>query len=224
MKKILIALFCLIYSVASAQKKVEYGLKGGILLSKFRGEDFNGIPPTSPSLNPERVTTNLSPTFGYTVGGYVRTLEDVFLQAELLVSMKGANIDRYTPGGKTSIQANFGQIDIPFSVGYKYKKVEVLGGLSFSTTFYDDGKLKTLLNQYATIKSSPYQTLTLGYHIGAGVNLNRISINARFMGGIQQIVDATVYYPDPNLPQGSKQSSFQQRTDMWQLTVGYKLK
>ena len=223
MRKIIISLICLNCTLSYAQKKVEFGLKGGVSFSKFRGEDFNGVPLTSSSMTPERVSTMVSPAFGYTIGGYVRTLEDVFLQGELLLSMKGARVDRYASGGKITTQANFGQIDIPLSVGYKYKKLEILGGLSLSANFYDDGKLQTLLNQYGKFKVSPYRTFTTGYHIGLGFALKKITLNARFVGGIQQIVDETVYIDDPTLATGFRQSSFQQRTDMWQLTVGYKL-
>ncbi len=224
MKQSIILLICLISSFSYAQKRAEWGLKGGVSLSNFRGSDFNGTPLSSSSTTTERVSTKASPAFGYTLGGYVRSVEDVFLQAELLFSMKGAQIDRFGSAGTTSTQVKFSQIDIPLSVGYKHKKVEVLGGLFLSTTITDDGKLTTFLSQYAKTSASPYKTLSLGYHIGAGINLNRLSINARFMGGIQPLVDETIYYNDPNLTQGTRQSSFQQRADAWQFTIGYKIK
>ncbi len=224
MKKIILVAFCAMSLSTFAQKRTEWTLKGGLMLSKFRGDDFNGIPLTSSSRNSERVSTQTSPTLGYTFGAQVRTLESVFLQAEMLFSVKGAQIDHYTPGGKVSTQVQYGQIDIPLSVGYKYQKIELLGGLYMSSTVYDNNKLKTFLSQFGPLKSSAYQTVTLGYHLGAGVNLNKLNFGVRYMGGFQPLVDETIFYDDPTLIQGSRQSAFLQRAAVWQFTIGYKIR
>jgi Outer membrane protein beta-barrel domain len=230
MKKNIVFCLCLFSVTIQAQKKVETGIKAGIQLCRFQGIDFNWTPesPTS-SRASERLSTKTTPTFGYAIGGYVRTLEPTFLQAEIMLSLKGAQIDQFLGSNSTKTSTTtvqYSQIDIPLSIGHRFKHIEVSGGPMFSVNLSDNGKLKTLLGQYSPNPPafSPYQTLTAGFHLGAGYRLtNRLTANLRYMGSIQSVTSQSIYFADPNLPVGQRESSFKQRSGVWQLTVGFKI-
>lgn len=72
-------------------------------------------------------------------GMCVRT-ENVFLQGELLISVKGAQLERLSTGTKTDIQ--YGHLDIPLSIGYKYNRFEITGGPLLTVQLFDDNNLK----------------------------------------------------------------------------------
>jgi hypothetical protein len=230
MKKNIILCLCLFSINVIAQKKVQTGIKVGLQMCRFQGIDFNWSPESPASSRaPERLSTKTSSVVGYTVGGYVRTLEPTFLQAELMLSVKGAKVDQFvgnstTKASTTTVQ--YTQIDIPLSIGHQFDKIEVSGGPMISVNVAENGKLKTLLAQYSANppQFSPFQTLTAGFHFGAGYRLtDKLVINLRYMGSIQNVTSQSIYFTDPTLPVGQRESSFKQRSGVWQLTVGYKL-
>ncbi len=230
MKKNIIFCLCLFSITIQAQKRVETGLKVGLQLCRFQGIDFNWSPESgASSRSPERLSTKTTPVFGYAVGGYVRTLEPTFLQAEMMLSVKGAQIDQFVGNNTTKTSTTtvkYRQIDIPLAIGHRFKQFEVVGGPMISVNLSDNGKLKTLLAQYSNNPPSfsPYQTITAGYHFGAGYWFtDKLTANLRYMGSIQNVTSQSIYFTDPNLPVGQRESSFKQRSGVWQLTVGYRL-
>lgn len=230
MKKNIVFCLCLFSITIQAQKKVETGIKVGLQMCRFQGVDFNWSPESAASSRAsERLSTKTSPVFGYAVGGYVRTLEPTFLQAELMLSVKGAQIDQFLGNNTTkttTTTVQYTQIDIPLSIGHRFNKIEVSGGPMFSVNVAEDGKLKTLLANYSANppQFSPFQTLTVGFHAGAGYGFgNKFVVNLRYMGSIQNVTAQSIYFKDPTIPVGQRESSFKQRSGVWQLTIGYKL-
>jgi Outer membrane protein beta-barrel domain len=230
MKKNIIFCLCLFSINIFAQKKVQTGIKAGLQICRFQGIDFNWSPENPASSRaPERLSTKTLPVLGYTVGGYIRTLEPTFLQAEIMLSVKGAQIDQFlgnntTKTSTTTIQ--YTQIDIPLSIGHQFNKIEIGGGPMISVNVAENGKLKTLLAQYSASppQFSPFQTLTAGFHFGVGYRLtDKLTANLRYMGSIQNVTAQSIYFDDPTLAVGQRESSFKQRSGVWQLTVGYKL-
>jgi hypothetical protein len=223
MKKFSTVLCVLTIAFSSVKaQNTEWGLKAGLQLSQFRGDDFLAHPATSSSSNPEAVTSKGGMKTGYTIGLYVRTRENVFLQGEILASVKGAELERLQTGTKTSIQ--YGQVDIPLSIGYKMNRFEISGGPLVSFKLFDDGNLKTFLSQYSNtpLSFSPYRSYVLGYQAGIGYNLDKLSIGLRYMASIQGVSDMYIAYNIPGDTQ-LRDSHFFQRFSSFQLTAAYRL-
>ncbi len=221
MKQLLTSFFCLVLLQTNAQV-VEWGLKAGLQMSQFRGDDFVGRRVVSSSTNLDVIKSKGGMKTGYAIGGYVRSTEDVFLQAEMLVSIKGAELENVSSNVKTAIQ--YGQLDIPLSLGYKHKRLEISGGPLISVQMFDDDNLKTFLSQYSSsiLTFSPYRPYTLGYQAGIGLNFNKLSLGVRYLASIQGVSDMYISYNIPGDTQ-VKDSRFQQRFSSVQLTAAYRL-
>lgn len=222
MKKFSTILCVLSFAFFSVKaQSIEWGLKAGVQMTQLNGEDFEGVPATSSSRTPEKVTTKGGSTLGYAIGGYVRTTENVFLQGELLVSIKGAQIKRLTTGIKTDIQ--YGQLDIPLSLGYRFKRFEISGGPLLSVHIFENTNLKQFLSQYSntSLTFSPYKSYTFGYQAAAGVNFNKLTINLRYLASIQPVSDMYISYKTVNSE--LRESHFQQNFGALQLTAAYRL-
>lgn len=225
MKKFSTALFvllCTMFSSVYAQS-VEWGLKGGVQMTRFIGSDFEGVLATSSSRIPEKVSTKGGSTLGYTIGGYVRTAENVFLQGEMLISVKGAQLERLSNSIKTNVQ--YGQLDIPFSIGYKHNQFEISGGPMLSVQLFENGKLKEFLSQYSTtpLTFSPYKSYAFGYQAAIGANFNKVGVNLRYLASIQPVSDMYIAYTTAGSDPQLRDSHFQQSFGSLQLTVSYRL-
>lgn len=222
MKKISTVLFFLSIAFSSVKaQSVEWGLKAGIQMTQLNGEDFEGVLASSSSRTPEKVTTKGGSTLGYAIGGYVRTTENVFLQGEVLISIKGAQLKRVITSIKTDIQ--YGQLDIPLSLGYKFKRFEISGGPLLSVHLFENNNLKQFLSQYSNtpLSFSPYKPYTFGYQAAAGVNFNKLTINLRYLASIQPVSDMYISYNTVNSE--LRESHFQQSFGSVQLTAAYRL-
>lgn len=221
MKQLLTATLCLMILGVHAQG-VEWGLKAGLQMSQFRGDDFFGRLATSSSTSLDRVKSKGGMKSGYVVGGYVRTTENVFLQGEMLVSIKGGGLENVNNGTKTEIQ--YGQVDIPLSLGYKHKRLEFTGGPLISVQLFDDEKLKNFLSQYSStpLTFSPYRSYAFGYQAGVGLNFNKLSFGIRYLASIQGVSDMYIAYNVPGDTQ-LRDSRFQQRFSSLQFSASYRL-
>ena len=150
-------------------------------------------------------------------------MEDVFLQGELLVSIKGAQLERLSTGTKTNLQ--YGQLDIPLSIGYKIRQFEISGGPLLSVQLFDNGALKELLSQYSNtpLTFSPYKSYAFGYQAGIGANFDKITINLRYLASIQPTSNMYIAYTSPGADPQLRESHFQQNFGSLQLTAAYRL-
>ncbi|AEI48229.1 hypothetical protein [Runella slithyformis] len=225
MKKFSTVFLCLLSAAVSSgyAQSVEWGLKAGAQMTRFIGADFEGVLATSSSRIPEKVSTKGGYTLGYTIGGYVRTTESVFLQGEMLVSVKGAQLERLSNSAKTSVQ--YGQLDIPFSIGYKHNHFEISGGPMLSVHLFENQKLKDFLSQYSytPLTFSPYKSYAFGYQAAIGANFNKVGVNLRYLAGIQPVSDMYIAYTTAGSDPQLRDSHFQQSFGSLQLTVSYRL-
>ncbi|WP_428654113.1 outer membrane beta-barrel protein [Runella sp.] len=224
MKKFSTVLAILSLAVSSVYaQSVEWGLKAGVQTTQFRGEDFEGVLNTSSSRIPEKVSTKGGSTFGYTIGGYVRSTENVFLQGELLISVKGAQLKQLSTSNKTTVQ--YGQLDIPFSIGYRHNHFEISGGPLLSVQLFANDKLKQFLSNYSNtpLTFSPYKSYAFGYHASIGANFDKIGINLRYLASIQPVSDMYIAYTSAGSDPQLRDSHFQQSFGALQLAVSYRL-
>jgi|GEM_PF-1500129 len=228
MKKIFVLLFFIssILTQIRAQNNMEWGIKAGVQLSKFRGDALilSGGPLSSAM--PQGASTNTAPTVGYAVGAYFKTTENVFLQGEIMLSAKGANIKPLAQTStSTTTTVQYTQFDIPLSVGYRYKIWEVSGGPLISVQLFDNGELKKFLSQQAGKEPNfnvfvPY---TFGYQLGGAVRFGKTSIGVRYLASIMPVTSQSISYTDPNADPQQRQAKFEQRSGVWQFTVGLRL-
>ncbi|AXE19485.1 hypothetical protein DR864_17925 [Runella rosea] len=225
MKKFSTSLFILLLAAVSSvyAQSVEWGLKAGVQMTQFMGSDFEGVLATSSSRTPEKISSKGGSTFGYTLGGYVRSTENVFLQGELLVSVKGAQLERLSTSTKTSVQ--YGQLDIPFSIGYKHNQFEISGGPLLSVQLFENGTLKEFLSQYSNtpLSFSPYKSYAFGYHAGIGAHFNKLGVNLRYLASIQPVSDMYISYTTAGSDPQLRESLFQQNFGSLQLAISYRL-
>ncbi|MCU0339283.1 MAG: PorT family protein [Spirosomaceae bacterium] len=217
-------LILLMTVVGKAQSQgIEWGLKGGLQITSFRGDDFQGRKPSSSSTAYDKITSKGGAATGYALGIYARSQESVFLQGEALISIKGAVLE--TVGQNTETAVQYGQLDIPVSIGYQTKRFDVMGGPMLSVNVFDDGKLKNFLSSYANspLTFSPYRTYAFGYQLGAGLKFNKLGVQLRYLASIQPVSDMYISYSTPGASELS-QSRFQQRAGVIQATVSYRLK
>jgi hypothetical protein len=229
MKKILSLIFFVttILTQTYAQNKVEWGLKAGVQLSQFRGNAFVlGDASITSSAMPRGLTTKTAPTIGYAVGAYFRTTESFFLQGEALISAKGANIKPLAiTSTSTTTTVQYTQLDIPLSIGYGQKRWEVSGGPLISVQLFDNGELKTLLGQFAGREPSfkAYVPYTFGYQLGGALRFGKASVGVRYLASIMPVTSQSITYIDPKLEPQQRQSRFEQRSGVWQISLGLRL-
>jgi Outer membrane protein beta-barrel domain len=220
MKKLIVLLLITIPFLANSQSNVQWGLKVGLQFTQLRGDVFRGYVGGNGNSIPEEISSKGSGSLGYTLGGFVRTTEDFFLQGELLIATKGGQLTRNSTN-KQLVQ--FGQIDIPLSVGYRVGTLEFLGGPVISVQAYDDGNLKEFLSAYSSspLTFSPYRPYNVGYHLGAGMNFGKLSLNLRYLASIQNVSGINIFY---TVDGQRKNSRFEQYSSAVQVSVGYQIK
>ena len=225
---IVVGLIFLSLGQAIAQNKnFEWGLKAGVQLSQFRGEElvFSPNPPAVGSSSiPLGFSTRTTPTVGYAVGAYFRTTENVFLQGEVMLSAKGANIKPFN-GLKSVTTVQYTQLDFPLSVGYRRKAWEVIGGPLIAVQLFDNGELKKFLGAVAN-REPPFRVYvpyTVGYQLGAALRLGAASVGLRYMASIMPVTSQSISYVDPAADPQLRQANFQQRSGVWQLTAAFKI-
>lgn len=208
-------------TAAQSQNNVEWGLKGGLQITNFRGDDFLGRKPNTTDY--DKISSKGSASTGYALGVYARSRESMFLQGEALISVKGAVLETMGKNIETTIQ--YGQLDIPVSIGYQNTRFEMAGGPVLSVNIFDNGKLKDFLSSYANspLSFSPYRPYALGYQLGAGVKFGKLGIQLRYLASIQPVSDMYISYSVPGEAE-LRQSRFQQRAGVIQATASYRLK
>ncbi|TAF97870.1 MAG: PorT family protein [Cytophagia bacterium] len=224
MRKILSALFfaVAILSQTYAQKNLEWGVKAGVQLSQFRGNPLT----IESSAMPVGASTEAPPTVGYAVGAYFKTTESVFLQGEVMLSVKGANIKplAITSTSKTT-KVQYTQLDIPLSIGYRHKIWEVSGGPLISVQLADDGELKKLLGTFLG-KEPPFKVFvpyTFGYQLGGGVHVGKLLVGVRYLSSIMPVTSQVINYTIPNATPPERQSRFEQRSSVWQFSLALRI-
>ncbi len=178
MKKTLLSLAALLASISFAQafSPFQIGVRGGILFSnsilKFTTQD--GL----------QYNENSSRT-GYEIGIQTRVgfpAVPLFLQPELMYVRENATYPAATSGG-TEVDAKQNWMEVPVLLGWK-----VLGPLHLKAgpVFrFPMSEVLTDLRTSASERVAPrLNDFILGYQVGVGVDLMKLTIDARYCGNI----------------------------------------
>src|SRR5665213_3311415 len=145
----------------------QFGIKGGA--------NFTGLAPTGGVFSS-------SSQAGYLGGFWARIGALGFnFQPEMYVTTKNVNID--ANGGET--RAKFTSIDVPLLFGGK------VGALGFGARFYTGPLFSFAVNKDQSFADTAGKAGRLDYHdqnfawqFGAGLDINRISVDLRYEAGI----------------------------------------
>lgn len=189
MKKILLAA-CIIlggFSGVRAQSLFQFGIKGGLLVnSSDLKYTFSG--------NRDRYDkSSTKPGFELGFQARLRLPMGFLLQPEIVYSrtsgtfpIDGTNGEGGQYGDKLKIRSNW--IEVPVLVGWKFSIVRLMLGPSFRFP------MDEVMNAGAKeAKVAPrLQSFVMGYQAGIGIDLGRLTVDARYCGNFTNITDKGV--------------------------------
>lgn len=204
-----------------AGKKVSFGLKIGANFTKLDELsyqaprlDMAGLPVMSGgNVVYDFFQQNDSRSTGLVGGLYARFGNRIFIQPEVLLSVKGGKIDLVRQGLATqSIDLKRATIDVPVLLGIRLGRLRLNAGPLASLTVLDSGNLKETLEHYSSqsLKLTTQQA-QWGYQAGVGLSFSGMQFDLRREGSLGDLSGQSS--PTSNqLPT---------RANLWQLTVGF---
>ncbi len=197
MKRItLLAAFCLLG--LSAYCQLDFGVKGGLNLTNIT-LDMETVD--------YKIKSNPGSQIGYHVGGLMRaSLFGIFFQPELVFTSIATE---YTVTDlNTSLEGladqRIGRVDIPLLFGAKLGSLRFGVGPVASFVVSNESNLTDITGYEATLKSA-----TIGYQLGAGLNIWKIGVDIRYEGNLSQLGDhSTVGGQQVNFDSRAKQVIF----------------
>lgn len=183
MKKILLLALVIScsFSAVRAQSLVQFGVKGGLLVnnSDLKYMVSNGGKYDEKSTKP-----------GFELGfqARVRLPLGFLIQPEVVYSRTSGTfpINAADGGGELKIRSNW--IEVPVLVGWKFSIVRLMVGPTFRfpmdevlTAGKEEAKFAPQLDNFV-----------MGYQAGIGVDLGRLTLDARFCGNFSNITDQSV--------------------------------
>ena len=189
MKKFLLSAALLIAACISAKAQVSVGVKGGINFSKIDADNLNESTKT-----------------GYQAGVFVRVGNAFYIQPEAYLSSTGGNFT--TTDGSFHANVKFTNVSVPLLLGHSFGSKDLNFRLMVGPvyTYMLDNKESFSDNANAAINDfGHYNTSTLGFQAGGGVDIGPITADLRYEGGLTKI--------NPN---------FGQKQNLWALSVGFK--
>lgn len=189
MKKFLLAACVILggFSGVRAQSLFQFGVKGGLLVnSSDLKYTFSG--------NRDRYDkSSTKPGFELGFQARLRLPLGFLLQPEIVYSRTSGTfpIDETNGGGgqygdKLKIRSNW--IEVPVLVGWKFSIVRLMLGPSFR--FPMDEVMNAGVKE---AKVAPrLQSFVMGYQAGIGIDLGRLTVDARYCGNFTNITDKGV--------------------------------
>ena len=205
----------------SKPKKVGFGLKVGANFSRLNQLsyqtprlDAQGLPVLSGGqVVYDFFRQNDSRSTGLVGGVFARFGSRVYLQPEVLFSVKGGSFDVIRQGLETqSVNVKVGTIDLPLLLGVRLGPLRLNAGPMASLTVLE-GNLKESLRQYGSQPfSETARQAQFGYQAGVGLKLAGMLLDLRYEGGLGDVQKALSLAP----AEGTSA-----RLSLWQLTAGF---
>lgn len=193
MKKIVLSLTIILFSVLAAQAQIlptfKLGIKGAL--------GFSSLSSDSKILNSNNKT-------GFQLGAWGRFgVAGFHIQPEAYYASKKVGLT-YTENGKEEGEATFKSLDVPVLLGTKIG----IGPVGFRIqagpvfTFVQDSDIKLS----TAFKTSEYKKNSTGVIGGIGVDISSLTVDLRYEHGLSNL---------------SKNDSDGQKIRMWTIGVGY---
>lgn len=146
------------------------------------------------------------PGIGIVLGGFVRgTFGNWSVQPELLFSQNKSYVKLNDITAEDVLEGEISKVDLPILVGYRVLKIFRLQA----------GPVLSNIKETSSESLLQFDNLSLGYQVGLGFDVSRLTFDARFEGDFSKIEN----YIDT----GSGSIEFDSRQKIFQFTVGYKL-
>ncbi|MDF3077818.1 MAG: hypothetical protein K0S09_1707 [Sphingobacteriaceae bacterium] len=199
MKKItLIALLLTLGVTAAFAQSFNLGIKGGLNLAKLQSN-----------------LTSEENRLGFQVGAWARIgAVGFYVQPELYLGSKGSNFTSIVQQNGTEVsqeeKVSFTTLDLPVLVGTKI-------GVSNLNVRFMGGPVVSFILDKENPTSGAYQSITdfhnyknnaLGLQAGAGIDISKLSIDLRYEAGLTNV---------------SKSDKYEQKSNLWHLSLGYKI-
>ncbi|MEO6148878.1 MAG: porin family protein [Mucilaginibacter sp.] len=186
MKKIFLSIALLTAGVISAKAQFTVGAKAGVTFSKLNTDEFKSSSVT-----------------GYQVGAFARVGTNWFVQPELYLGSSGGKVE--AKDNSFDGKVTFTTLNVPVLLGKSFGSedlnLHVVGGPIYSFILNKDKKFGQNVND----GFDNYKSSALGYQVGAGVDVGKITFDLRYEGGLTKVNDY-----------------FDQKQNLWSLTVGFK--
>lgn len=188
--------------------QVDLGVRAGLNISNFK---------TSEILIPDqhRINSSVEGSLGYHAGAYLRaSLFGIFIQPELIFTSISSEFiveDISDPLNVTEQIANqsIGRVDVPVIIGAKLGNLRLGVGPVGSIVVADKSDLKDITGYEEKVNSA-----TLGYQLGAGFDVWKISFDFRYESNLTKLGD----YIDT----GTIQEKFDSRAKQIILSLGFR--
>ncbi|GAA4329606.1 hypothetical protein GCM10023149_34370 [Mucilaginibacter gynuensis] len=191
MKKLILCITLLTAGIISAKAQVTVGAKAGITFSKINTDQLKESSVT-----------------GYQIGAFARVGDNWFLQPELYLGSSGGKFNTSNNGTDYSAKVRFTTLNLPVLVGKTFGSedlnLHVVGGPVYSYIL-DDSKSFSSNIGGAVSDFNDYKKSTLGYQVGAGLDIGKITADLRYEGGLTKVNER-----------------FGQRQNLWVVSVGFK--
>ncbi|WP_165933526.1 porin family protein [Arundinibacter roseus] len=221
MKKLfIVAIATLLSYSASAQMSTydpffRFGLKAGVNLSNIRGNDLS-LGSGGSAFNFE---DNSNRALGFAGGVFFRFGRKFYVQPEILLSQKGGTFNVYRDGvtneeGKLDVR--FSNLDVPVMLGGRFGKFfRVNVGPVASLRMTNSGKISDAFNQYTDneVEETYNNNVTFGYQAGVGFDFGRLSLDVRYEGNLNDVVNI-------NYNNVETANKFGRKSNLFQATLG----
>ena len=222
MKKLfVVAIATLLSFGASAQEYDPFfrlGLKAGVNLSNIRANNLSLGSGNSGFDFKDKDNRST----GFVGGVFMRFGREFYVQPEILLSQKGGKFDVYKTGvtnDEGELDVRFSNLDIPVLLGYRFAKIfRINVGPVASFRLSDSGKISDSFNQYTEgdTEATFDNNVAIGYQAGVGVDFGRLSLDVRYEGNVNDVVN--IKYD--NVDTAAK---FGKKSNLFQATLGFSI-
>jgi hypothetical protein len=170
------------------------GLKTGVNLASLKGD-----------------VDSESNRLGYQAGAWARIGGGLYLQPEVYIGSKGGKFGSFNQNGTAyngDASVNFTTLDIPVLLGEKFGfdklNFRLMSGPIISFVLNQDAKE----NYTVATNFKDYKNQTIGLQSGAGLDFGNLSFDLRYEKGLTNI---------------SNSGQYDQKQNLWHLSLGYRL-
>lgn len=192
MKKYLLSLAMLIAVSISAKAQFNLGIKGGVNFSSINADQLNKSTKT-----------------GYQAGVFARVGTAFYIQPEVYLGSSGGNFNSNNNGTDYSASVRFTTLNVPLLLGHEFGSSSTNFRLMVGPVYsYNLSKSESFSQNFnnAYHDFGTYNNSTLGYQVGAGVDIFGLTADLRYEGGLTKL-----------------NSSYGQRANIWSISVGFKI-
>jgi hypothetical protein len=208
MKKLILVLVATMFICTLSEAQFfNYGIKAGIGFSSIKMDDITGIQDGGDVYD---LITGES-VMGYHVGLQTQIkIAMVVIKPELYFNAGGGTVEQVVDNGASELlNVKFSRIDLPVLAGVKLGPVRINAGPVGSFVISETTDLTDIQPDFELFTSA----MTWGFQAGLGLDVSKISIDARYEGSLSKLGDT--------LTVGNNDFPLDARPSQWIISVGF---